>query len=102
MAKTKTKKFDAAKYLDHPETIAAYLNDAFESKNAAEIALALGTVARAAGMTKISEHTGLGRESLYKSLSGDVMPNFDTVQRVLHSFGLKLVVEPAAQVTEAA
>ena len=43
MAKTKTKPFDAAKYLKDKEAQAAYLNEALASKDAAEISRALGT-----------------------------------------------------------
>jgi probable addiction module antidote protein len=86
--------FDAAKYLDNPETIAAYLTEAFESGDTSFIAAAIGDVARAKGMAKVAAETGLGRESLYKSLSGEVSPNFETVQKVLGSFGMKMVVQP--------
>lgn len=94
MAKTKTSKFDAAKYLDHRETIAAYLNDALESGDIDEIKLAIGTVARAKGMSKVAEETGFGRESLYKSFSPETSPAFDTVRRVVDALGLKITVEP--------
>ena len=53
---------------------------------------ALGDVARAKGMTQVSRETGLGRESLYKSLSLNGNPEFVTVQKVLGSLGLKLRV----------
>ena len=86
--------FDAAKYLDNPETIATYLTEAFESGDTSFIAAAIGDVARAKGMAKVAAETGLGRESLYKSLSGEVSPNFETVQKVLGSFGMKMVVQP--------
>ena len=45
------KPFDAAEYLDSPEMIAAYLNEALESEDASAIAVAVGTVARARGMS---------------------------------------------------
>lgn len=101
MAKTKTMKFDAAKYLDNPEIIAAYLSEAFASGDSLLVSAALGDVARAKGMSKVAQDAGLGRESLYKSLSGDVVPSFDTVQKVVDSFGFKLVVEPADKTTVA-
>ena len=41
-------------------------------------------------MTEISRQTGLSRESLYKSLSGDRNPSFDTVLKVISALGLKL------------
>lgn len=94
MAKTKTMKYDAAKYLDSDEMIAAYLSEAFADGDPVLVGKALGDVARAKGMSNVAKATGLGRESLYKSLSGDVSPSFDTVQKVIDSFGFRLVVEP--------
>ncbi|WP_375293178.1 DNA-binding protein [Bradyrhizobium sp. sGM-13] len=44
------KPFDAAEYLDSPEMIAAYLNEASESGDASAIAVAIGTVASARGI----------------------------------------------------
>ena len=87
-------KFDAAKYLNHPETIAVYLSEALETGDSDYICHALDTVARAKGMTNIARQTGLGRESLYKALSGNSKPEFDTVRKVIRAFGLKLVAEP--------
>ncbi|RLE20723.1 MAG: hypothetical protein DRJ65_17605 [Acidobacteria bacterium] len=40
--------------------------------------------------------TGLSRESLYKALSGDRTPGFDTVLKVIKALGLKLHAETAA------
>ena len=77
----KLTKFDAAKYLDQPETIAAYLTEALATDDPEFICLALDTIAKAKGMTKVAKDTGLSRESLYKSLSGTTKPEFDTVRK---------------------
>ena len=45
-------------------------------------------------MTQVAKETGLSRESLYKSLSGTTKPEFDTIRKVINSFGLRLVAEP--------
>lgn len=87
--------FDMAKYLDSPEAIAGYLSAVLEEDDADALIDALGTVARARGMSEIAEASGLGRESLYKSLRADAQPRFDTVRRVIAALGLKLTVEPA-------
>ena len=91
----KTTPFDAAEYLTSPEAIAAYLNDAITNGDADELIAALGTVARAKGMSVIARDTGLGRESLYKALSGSANPAFATINRVIASLGLRMAVEPA-------
>ena|SRR3569832_504096 len=97
MAKTKTAKtkaFDAAAYLDSREAVAAYLSEAFETHDAAFVTEALGTVARAQGMSTLAKDTGLSRENLYKALSPDGRPEFSTVMKVLDSFGVRLHAEP--------
>jgi len=70
----RTTPFDAANYLDDPETIAAYLTEAFESEDPMLITKAIGTVARAKGMSGVAEDTGLSRENLYRALGGDAKP----------------------------
>src|ERR1700680_5350932 len=77
-----------------PEAIAAYLTEALATDDAAYICAALDTVARAKGMTNVAKETGLSRESLYKSFSGSSKPEFETVRKVINSFGVRLVVEP--------
>jgi len=59
------------------------------------LAQALGTVARARGMSEIAKATGLGREALYKALRPGAQPRFDTVQRVCAAFGVKLMAVPS-------
>jgi probable addiction module antidote protein len=99
MAKTKTKTlpYDVAEHLRTPEEMALYLDACIEESDgdAAFIAKALGDIARAQGMTKVAEGAGLSRESLYKSLSGERVPDFSTVLKVMKSLGLKLHTEVA-------
>jgi probable addiction module antidote protein len=90
----KASPFDAADYLDSPEAIADYLSEAFESADDKLIARALGTVARAKGMTEVANDTGLSRESLYRSLSEQGRPELATAMKVLDSFDMQLVVKP--------
>ena len=90
MAKTKTRTWDAAEYLESPEDMAAYLEAAIEEDDPALFAAALGDIARAKGMSQIAREAGLGRESLYKALSAEGNPEFATVLKVLRSLGLKL------------
>ena len=91
----KTKPFDAAEYLDNDEAIQAYLDAALETGDSAFVAQALGTVARARGMTQIAQAAGLSRESLYKSLSAEGNPEFATIMRVIQSLGMRLSVASA-------
>jgi len=90
-------KFDAADYLKTEEDMALYLEACIDEADGdtAFIAKALGTIARARGMTKLSKDTGLSREGLYKALSGEGKPEFDTILKVIHALGLRLHVGTA-------
>jgi len=95
MKKTDISRYDVAEHLRTPEEMAAYLEACFEEANgdAVFIAKAMGDIAKAKGMSQIAKDTGLSRESLYKALSGERTPSFDTVLKVLHALGLKLHAE---------
>ncbi len=86
--------FDVTEYLDSPEALAEYLTVVMEENDPAALAQALGTIARARGMTEIAKAAGLGREALYKALRPDAHPRFDTVNRVCTALGVKLVAQP--------
>jgi probable addiction module antidote protein len=95
MAKTKTSKYDVAEHLRTPEEMAAYFEACLEEANgdAAFIAKALGDIARAKGMSQVAREAGLSRESLYKALSGERTPGFDTILKVIGALGLRLHAE---------
>ena len=92
MPKTITTPYDAAEHLRTPEEMAAYLEACIEDAkgDGTLIARALGTLCRARGMTQIARDTGLSRESLYKALSGERNPSFDTILKIIDALGLKL------------
>ncbi len=90
-------KFDTSEFLDSEEMIAEYLAATLEEENPDVFIAALGDVAKARGMTKIAEASGLGRESLYKSLKSGSKLRYDTVQKILGALGVKLTVTPISQ-----
>jgi probable addiction module antidote protein len=92
MPHTNTSRYDVAEHLRTPEEMAAYLEASMEEANgdAALIAKALGDIARAKGMSQVARDAGLSRESLYKALSGERAPGFDTILKVMSALGLKL------------
>ena len=92
MAGVKLRPYDTAEYLETEEDVVNYLEALFEDGDPALIAHGLGVVARAKGMSRIAEKTGLGRESLYKALSQAGNPELTTLLKVLHALGLKLTV----------
>lgn len=90
----KTRTYDSAAYLKDAPAIAAYMSDALATNDPAFIRKAMGTVARARGMTGIARAAGLSRESLYKALGAEGNPEFATVLRVLRACGLHLAAVP--------
>ena len=92
----KTMPFDAAKYLDSDETIAAYLTEAFRDGDPALIAAAIGDVARARGMSQLAKETGITREALYQSFSPSGNPTLATMSKVLGAIGMEIAITPVA------
>ena len=97
MTKPALTPWDSATHLRTPEDRAAYLDAclAEAGDDPLFIAKALGNIARAKGMTQLAKETGLGRESLYKALSGEGNPSFATILKVVRALGLKLHPEVA-------
>lgn len=95
MTKIKLRKWDSAEYLKTDEDMVLYLEACLDEAgdDAALIAKALGVIARAKGMAQLAQQTGLGRESLYKALSGDGNPSFATILKVMSALGIKLHAE---------
>jgi probable addiction module antidote protein len=93
----KTFPYDSAENLEDDQAIAEYLDEAMkvamEDSDPTFLAQALGTVARARGMSQIAKDAGLSRESLYKALGSDGNPEFATVLKVLQALGLKLSIK---------
>lgn len=86
--------FDMARQMKNEEDIAAYVTMVIEEGNAAELAHALGVAAKARGMSDIAQATGITREALYKALTPNAKPRFDTINRVCAALGVRLVARP--------
>ncbi|MDP2449083.1 MAG: putative addiction module antidote protein [Polaromonas sp.] len=91
--------WDSADYLKTEEDIALYFELCLQEDpgDGSLIRRALGSIARARGMSQLARDTGLAREGLYKALSPEGNPEFATVMKVIKALGLKLGA-PAAQV----
>lgn len=85
---------DVADLLDGPEAIAAYLDAVAELNDPVAFVAAVGHAARAFGMTEIAARAGVGRESLYRSLSPSTHPRFDTITRILVTKGVRISIGP--------
>jgi len=95
----KTSKFDVAQYLDSDEVMAEYLTAAMENDNPDVFLAALADVAKARGITKLAQESGLGRESLYKVFAPGSKPRFETIMKITKALGVPLAVkgEPQAE-----
>jgi probable addiction module antidote protein len=96
--KIKTRRWDILEHLKTEEDMRLYIEACFDEAgdDPAFITRALGDVARTRGMTELSRATGIGRDSLYKALSGEGNPSFGTVLKVIHALGLELRVSAPA------
>jgi probable addiction module antidote protein len=90
--KTTYQVLDRAAYLDNDEVIAEYLSAAAQDPNPQVFLAALGDVAKARGIAQVAKDAGLGRESLYKTLSEGARPRFETINSVLRALGVKFAV----------
>jgi len=99
----RTLPFDPAEHLTDPVDQADLLTDALATGNAAYIANALGTIARARGMSDVARGAGVTREALYKSLTEKGDPKLTTVMSVLRTMKIQLTAraEPGGRVRKA-
>lgn len=96
MSTVSLKKWDVVEHLNTEEDMQLYLDACMEEGDPALIAAALGDIARARGMTQVAHDTGLAREALYRSLSGQGNPEFATILKVIDALGLRLRVSSKA------
>ena len=92
-----TTTFDVSEYLDSPEQIAEYFNTAIQSGSPELLYKVIGDIAKAKGMNSPARDIGLGRESLYQSLSAAGSPKFSTISKIANNFGLEIDFKPKAQ-----
>ena len=101
-ASEKFLRWNTADYLKTEEDTYLYFELCLEEDpgDGSLVRRALGSIARARGMSQLARDTGLAREGLYKALSPEGNPEFATIMKVIKALGLKLGAQ-AAQQTEA-
>ena len=87
--------WDSSEFLDSPEAVAVYLNEALAVGDAQSFAYCLGQAAKAAGMTEIARRAGMSRESLYEAVGG-LRPQLEKLRPILE----KVVVALDGEVLE--
>jgi probable addiction module antidote protein/putative addiction module killer protein len=85
--------FEVADHLDSEESIAEYLSLAVRDENPGVLLKALGDVAKARGMAEVAKASGLGRESLYKTLAPGAKPRFETIATIMRALNVGFSVE---------
>ena len=93
MTDSKISRFDVAEYLTDETLINTYLNEALIDGVPSDFIEALNDVARAKGMNELALKTGIGRESLYKTLQSE-KPRFDTMLKIIDGMGLQVTLTP--------
>jgi len=88
----KTKKLDITAQLETDKDIHEFLREVAKTGDTSDLIHALNIAARAKGMTEIAKQAGVTRASLYKSLSEDGNPEFETIAKIVEALGCKLVV----------
>jgi len=91
----KTSRFDIAKHLKTDEDIREFLQEVADTGSTDDFIHALNTAARAKGISKVAKKMGVSRTSLYKSLSGNTSPGFDTINQVIQALGCRLEISKA-------
>ena len=89
----KFSKFEVYEYLDNDEIIAGYMEEVLKDGDPKLILSAINDIARAKGMSKIAEKSGLGRESMYKALKPNAKPRFETIMKIIQAMGFTLSIE---------
>jgi probable addiction module antidote protein len=89
----KISKWDMAEVLDTKEDIIACLEVALAETDTKFLFETLGALTRSEGMARVAKELGITREGLYKSLSPNGNPSFETVLKLLDLLGFQLVIQ---------
>jgi probable addiction module antidote protein len=85
---------DLTAKLRDPEFASAYIMSAIVDNDMNFLPVALGDVAKAHGVSKLAEDTGINRRTLYKVFDKKGHPSFDLVTQIMRSLGMELQVRP--------
>ena len=93
MKPVKTTVWDMADHINTKEDVLGVLEAALEENDPEFLFEVIGDIARSKGMAQIAKDCNLARESLYRSLSHDGNPSFNTIVKVLDNLGFQLSVK---------
>lgn len=85
-------------FRDHPEEIAAYIEEIFDEYaqdgNSAALLASLRVIAKVKGVSNLAEITGMSRQGVQNALSSKGNPRFDNVNAIMNALGYRLTPEP--------
>ena len=86
--------FDVQNYLKTEEDQRLFLEASFHEDpgDGSGVRLALREIAKARGVYKIADETGITAPGIYKALGENGNPSFSTIMRITKALGLKLTV----------
>lgn len=94
--KSKDYEVDLVEQLKDAEFAIEYLNASLEDAEAGSderFLIALRQVAKAHGMTTVSEKAGVARQAMYRALSDSGNPELSSLRAILNALGLRLAVD---------
>ncbi|MFL7961506.1 addiction module antidote protein [Pseudomonas kielensis] len=91
-----TTRYEASRFLDTPEAIAAYLAESMKADDTESLIHALAEVAKAKGVNKVAKDAGVNRENLYKVLKSRAKMQLETIRKLMTAMGVELTVQPIA------
>ena len=97
MAKGVSFQDDLAMKLRDPKFASHYLMAAIVDNDIHFLPIALGDIAKAHGMSKLAEETGINRRTLYKVFGKDSNPSFELVTQIMSHLGLSIEVKPKSK-----
>jgi probable addiction module antidote protein len=86
-------KWDPAEFIDTKEDVIAHLTVALEDGDIKYLLKIMSAIARSEGMAQIARELGVTRMGLYKSLSPDGNPSFETIIKLLNILGFQLSIQ---------
>jgi probable addiction module antidote protein len=98
----KTTPFDIAAHLETDSDILGFLSEVAKEGDSSDLLHALSVASRAKGMTNIAKQAGVNRQSLYRSLSEEGAPKFETIMKVIEALGLRIDFQVQEQPEKAA
>jgi probable addiction module antidote protein len=89
----KVSDWDPSEDIETKEDAIAYLEAALEENDTELFFAVIGDIAKSRSMAEIAKELNLNRESLYRSLSPEGNPLFNTVVKVLDVLGYRLSIQ---------